>query len=124
MIKNIAFTVYAVTDIKKARAFYEGVLGLKPGKEFDGSNDAPWVEYDLGTSNFAIGCSPDYKPSEDGAVIAFEVDDLAATVADLTSKNVPFKLTMQDFPTCKMAIVTDPDKNRVLIHQKKEQKKA
>jgi catechol 2,3-dioxygenase-like lactoylglutathione lyase family enzyme len=120
MIKAIAFTVYAVTDIKKARAFYEGALGLKPGKEFDGSNDSPWVEYDVNGATFAIGCAPgQYNPSEDGAVIAFEVDDFDATIADLKSKKVPFKLEPQDFPTCRMAIITDPDKNRVLIHKKK-----
>ncbi len=120
MIKSIAFTIYAVTDMKKSRAFYEGVLGLVPGKEFDGSNDAPWIEYDVAGAAFALGCAPDtYKPSEDGAVIAFEVDDLAAMVANLKAKNVPFKLDAQDFPTCGMAIVQDPDKNRVLIHKKK-----
>ena len=30
-VTEIAFSCYAVTDIKIARDFYEGVLGLKPG---------------------------------------------------------------------------------------------
>jgi len=33
MIAEIAFTGTPVTDIKRAREFYEGVLGLKPVKE-------------------------------------------------------------------------------------------
>ncbi len=56
MIKDIAFTVYAVTDMKKSKAFYEGILGLVPGQEF---NSDTWTEYDLGAGTFALGCSPD-----------------------------------------------------------------
>jgi len=33
MITEIAFTGTPVTDIKRAREFYEGVLGLKPAVE-------------------------------------------------------------------------------------------
>ncbi len=33
---EIAFTGTPVTDIKRPRAFYEGVLGLKPTMEADG----------------------------------------------------------------------------------------
>ena len=33
MITEIAFTGTPVTDIKRAREFYEGVLGLKPAME-------------------------------------------------------------------------------------------
>jgi catechol 2,3-dioxygenase-like lactoylglutathione lyase family enzyme len=29
-IKDIAFVCSAVSDMKRARAFYEGILGLKP----------------------------------------------------------------------------------------------
>ena len=37
---NIAFTGIPVTDIKRARAFYEGALGLTPAGEFAGGADA------------------------------------------------------------------------------------
>ena len=33
---EIAFVCYAVTDLKRARAFYEKVLNLKPGNVWDG----------------------------------------------------------------------------------------
>ena len=29
-VKEVAFSCYAVTDMDRARKFYEGVLGLKP----------------------------------------------------------------------------------------------
>ena len=40
MVKHIAFTVYPVTDMLRARAFYEGDLGLKPSMDFEGK----WVD--------------------------------------------------------------------------------
>ena len=33
-VTDIAFTGIPVTDMKRARAFYEGVLGLKPSPRF------------------------------------------------------------------------------------------
>ena len=35
---EIAFTGYPVTDLKRARQFYEGILGLKPTKVFGDEN--------------------------------------------------------------------------------------
>lgn len=51
---EIAFTGTPVTDIERARAFYEGVLGLKPTMEADGGL---WVEYDIGNGVFGIAVS-------------------------------------------------------------------
>ena len=36
--KEIAFVAYPVTDVARARKFYEGVLGLKPSKASPLSN--------------------------------------------------------------------------------------
>ncbi|MBI5126589.1 MAG: VOC family protein [Candidatus Taylorbacteria bacterium] len=119
MFKNIAFTVYAVTNIKRSRAFYEGVLGLKPNSEFDGSNNSPWVEYNIGEGTISIGCSPDWKPSPDGAVAALEANDFDLVIAHLKKNNVVFKVEPSVYPTCSMAVIEDPDKNKVLIHKKK-----
>lgn len=133
MIKNIAFTIYAVTDIPKARTFYEGILGLTPGTDFGPVTDeSSWIEYNLGKADteadgtqtgeqtFAIGCSPDWKPSQDGAVISFEVDDFDEFIAKLKTANVSFKLEPQTFPTCSMAVIRDPDMNNIMIHKKKQ----
>lgn len=35
MIKKVAFTMYPVTDIERARDFYENTLGLTVGKISD-----------------------------------------------------------------------------------------
>ena len=57
-IIDIAFFAYAVSNMKTARAFYEGVLGLSPNSEYDGSGNPNWVEYDIGTSTLGVGCAP------------------------------------------------------------------
>lgn len=43
---DIAFTSYPVTDLKRARQFYEGVLGLEQARFF-GKESAGFVEYSV-----------------------------------------------------------------------------
>ena len=50
MIKEIAFTGTSVTDMKRARAFYEETLGLKPSEEIAGGK---WIEYNVGNGRWA-----------------------------------------------------------------------
>jgi extradiol dioxygenase family protein len=54
-ITETAFTGYPVTDMPRARAFYEGVLKLESSRVF-GDNARQWVEYDLG---MAVVMDPD-----------------------------------------------------------------
>ena len=119
MITEIAFTGTPVRDIKRARAFYEGVLGLKPTME---SGGGMWVEYDIGPGTFGIGCYGEtWKPSPEGTCVAFEVDNLDAEVSRLKSKGVPVHLDVEDTPVCRFAIVCDPDGNKVMLHKRKAQ---
>jgi predicted enzyme related to lactoylglutathione lyase len=117
MIKEIAFTGTPVTDMKRARQFYEGVLGFKPTHEGAGGM---WVEYDFGNGTFGIGCYGDaWKPASDGTCIAFEADDLDALMAKLKSGGVKVAMDITDTPVCRFAIVCDPDGNKVMMHKRK-----
>lgn len=117
MIKEIAFTGTPVTDMKRARAFYEGVFELKPTMESAGGM---WVEYDLGAATFGIGCYGEvWKPSSEGTCVAFEVDQLDAEVTRLKAKGVPVHMDITDTPVCRFAIVSDPDGNKILLHKRK-----
>jgi predicted enzyme related to lactoylglutathione lyase len=118
MIKEIAFTGSSVTDMKRARAFYEDVLGLKSSEEMAGGK---WIEYEVGGGVFAItNIDPKWTPSNQGTAIAFEVDDIDATVAGLKKSGVKFFLEKSETPVCWTAIVYDPDENKVVIHKRKE----
>src|SRR5436190_14355677 len=101
MIQSIAFFVYPVSDMKRARDFYERVLGLKVGASFGDE----WIEYDVGGSTFAITTMDStHQPAAKGAVIAFEVDHLDATVAELKKAGVRFVQDNVESPICRFAI--------------------
>jgi predicted enzyme related to lactoylglutathione lyase len=117
MFTEIAFTGIPVTDIKRARTFYEGILGLKPTMESAGGM---WVEYDIGHGTLGIGCYGEtWKPSPDGTCIAFEADDLDAEVARLKAKGATITMETMDTTVCRFAMISDPDGNKILIHKRK-----
>jgi predicted enzyme related to lactoylglutathione lyase len=116
-IKAIAFTGIPVTDIKRARTFYEGVLGLKPSGEFA---QGVWIEYDFGGGTLAIGSVGDqWKPSSDGTSVALEVDDFEGAIKNLKQANVSFDTEHVESPVCRMAVIQDPDGNKIIIHKLK-----
>ena len=102
MLKKVAFTMYPVKDPKRARAFYEGTLGLKVGSH---SPDGVWTEYDLpGGGCLALYATKDIQPSASaGGSLAFEVDDLDVLVARLKAAGVQFKADEIKSPVCRMA---------------------
>lgn len=118
MLQKVAFTMYPVKDMPRARAFYEETLGLAADR---GGASSPWVEYDLpGGGCFAITTVTPNEPSASaGGTIAFEVDDLPATIAELKGKGVDLAAEGIESPVCRMAIVKDPDGNAIVLHKLK-----
>ena len=118
-IKEIAFVGYSVTDLKRARQFYETTLGLKASMVFGDENKA-WVEYDIGPSTLAItNFSEEWKPSPAGGSAALEVEDFQEAIATLKQSGANFRVSPMDTPVCHMAVVSDPDGNSITIHQRK-----
>jgi len=118
-VKEIAFSVYPVTDLKRARSFYEGTLGLKPGMVYEGEN-AGWVEYEIGPGVLAIGAGAEqFKPSSHGGSVALEVEDFDLAVKELKEFGSKFVIEPMDFPGCRMAAILDPDGNTITIHRRK-----
>ena len=119
-IKEIAFTGYPITDVARARRFYEGLLNLKVSVQFE-HEGKHWIEYDVGPATLAISnMSPDkWKPSADGPAVALEVEEFDAAIAALRAAGVTFFLEPMDSGVCRMAVVADPDGNSLVIHQRK-----
>ncbi len=116
MIKEIAFVGVPVTDIPRARAFYEGVLGLEPSGDVSGS----WIEYEVGNGTFGMGNYGDqWKPAEGGTMVSFECDDLDATVTKVKASGASVKMEIMDTPVCRFTTVADPDGNSVMLHKRK-----
>jgi predicted enzyme related to lactoylglutathione lyase len=120
-ITEIAFTGYPVTAMPRARQFYEGVLNLAVARTWGSAEDPQWVEYDIGGGCLAIvaGGAEEWLPANAGPAAALEVDDFSAWMAHLKQAEVKFLWEPQESPVCWMAVVLDPDENRVVIHQRK-----
>ncbi len=116
-IKKIAFVGIPVTDMKRAREFYEDVLGLQPDAEMTGEQ---WTEYSIGEGTLAIACvGEQWKPSNDGTSAALEVENLEEAIARFDERKLAYDKV--DSPVCRMAIVEDPDGNKLIIHKLKSE---
>ena len=121
MIKviEIAFTCYPVTDMARARKFYEEALGLKPTVLYGEAGGMQWTEYDIGSGTLALGAgAPDWHPRSDGCSVGLEMQDFDSAIAELHTKGVKFKMEPFPTPVCKMAFILDPDGNTICIHKR------
>lgn len=87
MLSDLTATpVLAVSDLDRARAFYEDTLGLRPSREAAGG-----VLYAVGGGEFLVYPSA-YAGTNRATALSFTVPDDAfdAEVADLRSRGVTF----------------------------------
>ena len=118
-ITEIAFVGYPVTDMARARKFYEQTLGLKVSRNLEDDNGS-WIEYDIGPGTLAIfNGAPDWKPSRGGGSAALEVTDFPAAIERLNAHGCKPYVGPMETPVCHMAVVTDPDGNSIVIHKRK-----
>jgi len=116
-IKNIAFIGIPVTDISRARKFYEEVLGLAVADEMMGGK---WIEYAMGDNTLAIAnVGEQWTPSDQGTGAALEVEDFDEAIKHLKDQKVRFAAEPFETACCHMAVVQDPDGNKLIIHKLK-----
>jgi predicted enzyme related to lactoylglutathione lyase len=116
-VERVAFVGIPVSDMKRARGFYEGVLELQVAEEM---GDGDWIEYDAGGHTVAIATANEhFMPSDQGTSVALEVDDFDAAIMKLKSAQTRFALEPFESPVCHVAVVQDPDGNKIMIHKLK-----
>ena len=116
-VKEIGFVAIPVTDMERARDFYEGVLGLKVAEEM---MSGKWVEYAVGDHTLAIAnVSDTWRPSDQGTGAALEVEDFDDAILRLKDRHVRFESEPFETPCCHMSVVQDPDGNKLIIHKLK-----
>ena len=116
-IKAIGFVAIPVTDVKRARQFYEKALGLKVSDEMMGGK---WIEYAVGDDTLAIAnVSETWTPSDQGTGAALEVENFDDAIKRLKDRGVRFAAEPFETPCCQMAVVQDPDGNKLMIHKLK-----
>ncbi|HEV7399794.1 MAG TPA: VOC family protein [Solirubrobacterales bacterium] len=116
-ITGVDFATVFVKDYPAAVEFYGQTLGLEhsvdygkiPGGEFETGNLTLQV-----LDSAAIG--REFQAS--GHPIAFHVEDVEATRAELESKGVSFLAETMDSGVCHMAHFTDPDGNALMLHHR------
>lgn len=113
-----------VSDIDRARSFYEKTLGLSPAPEQRKAGDLP---FDVGEgARLVLVERPDHEPA-DFTLASFEVADIREAMEDLRSRGVEFE--EYDLPDLKTeegiarfegelaAWFRDPDGNFLCLHE-------
>jgi catechol 2,3-dioxygenase-like lactoylglutathione lyase family enzyme len=110
-----------IKDSEKARAFYEGVLGLRFVKD-----DGFALVFDANGIMVRVAKVPDFKPAQ-FTILGWEVSDIEKMVTELQAKGVHFerfgffeqdKLGIWTAPTGdKVAWFKDPDGNILSLSQ-------
>ncbi len=116
MIKKVAFTMYPVKDMDRARGFYEKTLGLKVGSNHENA----WVEYDIpGGGCLALTTMvKELTPSlHSGGSIAFEVENVDTLTNHIRTEGFPIKVEPFSTAVCRMSVVVDSEGNALMLHQ-------
>jgi predicted enzyme related to lactoylglutathione lyase len=116
-IERVDYVRVPVTDMERARTFYEGVLGLERNPN---SPDDDWVEYEAGNVTLAVMTphTHEYEFSPlPPATIALRVRDVAEAKAKLEAAGVEVN-EMWDSGVCNGAGFSDPSGNRILLHRR------
>jgi predicted enzyme related to lactoylglutathione lyase len=114
-VRAVDFVVYNVPDMKRAKAFYHGTLGLPRGGEYTGF----WAEFATEPVALCL-CDPYPGPWEGGTAVALAVDDVSAAVDELRANGVSILMEPTETGVCRIAFVADPFGNRICLHQRKD----
>ncbi|MEO6006236.1 MAG: VOC family protein [Opitutus sp.] len=115
-VKELAFVFHVVTDVAKARQFYEGLLGLKVGFQLEFTPGQWWIEYDVAGQAVAISNA---MPGTPGKSLVLEVADLDAARTAVTAAGAVVTQEIMDFTPCRVFYIADPDGNEIGLHQRK-----
>ena len=118
-VTDIAFTGYPVTNMPRARDFYEKKLGLSP-TVYELEKGASWVEYEMRSGTLAItDIDLNWQPQDNGPSIALEVDDFDAMMIHLRDNGFTICADKIDTPVCKIGTIQDSEGNMITIYSKK-----
>lgn len=117
-VRAVDFVMYCTRDLRRTRAFYQKLFGLKRGAEW---NDF-WSEFSTSPVTLCLnGPSADPKWNWQGpAAIALAVHDIHAAVAECRRRKVKILIQPVETSVCWMAFIADPDGNRICLHQRKD----
>jgi len=114
-VERTDFVSVFTQDIRRAKEFYAGTLGLEI--ESEGESD---MEFRCGQVTLDV-----FDPSSMGqpfavspAGLALRVPDVDAARTELEAKGVEFDGDTIETGVCRMAFFNDPDGNALLLHRR------
>jgi catechol 2,3-dioxygenase-like lactoylglutathione lyase family enzyme len=114
-VERTDFVSVFTQDMKRAKEFYAGTLGLEI--ESEGEED---MEFRCGQVTLDVfdpsSIGQEFAPSPAG--LALRVHDVDAVRAELEAKGVEFDGETLVTAVCKMAFFKDPDGNALLLHRR------
>jgi uncharacterized protein len=122
MANPVYYFEIPVTDMDRAVAFYEGLLGIDlTRKSVDGYDMALFpVAQDGAGATGALAKGDVYRPSKEGAIVYFHVDNIEATVAKAKKMGRPILYPIKDIgPNGWVAEIEDSEGNRLALTQPK-----
>jgi lactoylglutathione lyase len=110
------FPIIRVQDLERSLGFYEGLLGMERGYEWqpEGEGELRFVVMRLGELALGIGQAERAYEPDDRYELCFYVGSVDETVAELRENGVTVLHEPEDMPWGeRMAWVADPDGNRI-----------
>lgn len=110
--------MYCTGNMKKTRAFYRSLFGLKRGAEW---NDF-WSEFKTEPVTLCLN-GPIHKKGwnwQGPAAVALAVHDIHQAIAECRKRRVKVLLDPVETSVCWMAFIQDPSGNRICLHQRKD----
>jgi predicted enzyme related to lactoylglutathione lyase len=115
-VTRLAFVCHFVSDIDRAREFYERVIGLRPAVVYEGAPGKWWIEYDVGGATLAIKNFGGMLGGS-AALPALEVTDVFSAQAAVQAAGIKISEPLGDFPRCRHFTVQDPNGNELILDQ-------
>jgi predicted enzyme related to lactoylglutathione lyase len=119
-VRAVDFVMYCTKNMRRARAFYQELFGLKKGGEW---NDF-WSEFRTAPVTLCLnGPAPRRRPKwnwQGPACLALAVDDVPEAVAACRQRGVKVLIGPVETRVCWMAWIADPDGNRICLHSRKD----
>ena len=117
-VRAVDFVMYCTKNMRRTRAFYQKLFGLKRGGEW---NDF-WSEFTTVPVTVCLN-GPTSRRGwnwQGPAAVGLAVGDIHAAIAACRRRRVKVLIPPVETRVCWMAFIADPDGNRICLHQRKD----
>ena len=115
-VLGVDFTFFAVSDMQKSLTFYRDLLGIPLACLV---HEGTWAEFEINPGTLVLGQGYDFiQPG--GGTVALAVEDVRAALGELEQLGIQIHSPLGESAVCFWAVITDPDGNRIIVHQRKD----